>query len=213
MSNNDCIVKEVVEPSLVIDIEESLTSLVEIECPESIIEIEECCTRLIEIETGEAGGIGDVEVTVEENTTCIIEIEQKVLSIEFIESVIINEGDGGGDTDNVICELVAGETITVNHVVAVAPDGTAVIADKDDPATYCNVIGISRQSAAIGSLVQIVKFGKLSGAAIGSIGENFFLGNNGQITSTIPTTGAWMPLGQQLTPFDLMVKIEDPIIR
>ena len=212
MPNDQCVVKEVLEPTLVIDIEESVTSLVEVECPTTHISIEECTNNIIEIETGDGGGLGDVEVSIVETPTCIIEIEERILSVEFIESVVINEAPGGGDVEAICGSAVGATTVAVNRVVALLPDGRIEHADKDNPDHHCATLGVSKQSGAIGSLVNFVKFGKLSGAAFGSIGETFFLGNDGFLLSTAPTSGAWIEIGTQETANTIHIDIQQPVI-
>jgi hypothetical protein len=171
--------------------------------------IEESLNCLVEI-----GTIANQnEIIISEEQVSLVEIQEQTLEIVFPCSITINQTGTGGDGEAVISTYEAASQINVNRAVAIRSDGRIEHADKDNPANELDVIGISRQSGAIGSLIEVVEFGKLSGASFGAVGDNFFLGNNGQLVNTAPATGTWLNVGTQTSASEFLVKIGESIIR
>lgn len=150
----------------------------------------------------------------------IIEVEKEVLNIEFpikepiqvdfpAHITIINNGDDPTppSVEAIIEDYEAGSNININRVIALRPDGLIVHADKDNLPDDWVVIGVSKTSGAAGQQVQVVRFGKLTGASLGAIAENLFLGNNGGLTSVAPVTGNWLMIGIQETASEFFVNI------
>lgn len=155
--------------------------------------------------------------------TLIIEIEKKVLAvdmpmpetiqIDFPAQVIINNnGDPSPSIEAVIEEYEAASQVNINRVVVLRPDGRIEHADKDTLNHNLDVIGVSKTSGAIGQLITVVKFGRLTGASFGAVSDNFFLGNNGQLTSVAPVSGNWLNIGIQETPNEFFVNIGESIL-
>lgn len=206
MSN--CLV-EIEVPTLIIEIEEKLNSIVEVQNDVLIIEIVEECNQIVEIITP---GTSDLDITIEEKKICIIEVVKKELIIEFVEQVVINNpaGDVGETLQK---DYVANSQINANRVVALRPDGEIEHADKDNVDHQCNVLGIAKNSGAIGAVVTVVKFGTVTGASIGTIAQDFFLGNNGNLTLVAPTSGIFQHIGEQVTATEFNVNLGEQIIR
>jgi hypothetical protein len=195
--------------SLVVEVPQRKDFLVEIEGNAPVADIEQCYSQTIEFESCTTG----IEFHTSHNV--IIELDREMLIIEFPESVVINNPDPQ-PTEGicaVVCTMEAGENINTNRVVSVAPDGRIVHADKDDPDTPYDVVGISRQSGSTGQMVEVVKFGRLAGASFGLPSDNFFLGNNGVVQGSISATGTWLSIGVQLTASEFYVNIGEPIRR
>lgn len=135
--------------------------------------------------------------------------------IRFHKQTIINNTfePGAVPPAAVICQMEAGQAINVNRAVRIRSDGRIEHAESSDPESACDVVGISRQSGAIGQLVEVVKFGKLSGAAFASPGINLFLGSNGQLQTSPPVTGAWLSMGVQLSATEFFVNVQEAIER
>jgi hypothetical protein len=145
-----------------------------------------------------------------------ISIAEQVVELEIIEQLIINNPDidpPTEDSDAIVCELEADSQININRVVELLPNGRIQHADKDTTTDACDIIGWSKESGAAGQMVKVVKLGILTGGAYGPIGNNYFLGNNGQVTNTAPTTGIWVNVGLQLKDTIIYVKIDEPIQR
>ena len=143
----------------------------------------------------------------------LVELTEQFLEVVFPCQLTVNKIFQGGDNETVLCELEAGAAINVNRVVVIRPDSTVVHADKDIIANGLDVMGVAKQSVAIGQLVQIVKFGKLTGAGLATPGDNFWLGNNGVLVTAPPTTGTWLFIGTQMTGSEILIRIGEPKIR
>ncbi len=143
----------------------------------------------------------------------LLEIKDQFLEVVFPCQLTVNKNFAGGNNEAVICELEAAMAINVNRAVVIQSDGTVVHADKDLISNGLDVIGVAKQSVAIGQLVQVVKFGTLTGAGLATPGDNFWLGNNGVLITAPPTTGTWLFIGTQMTGSEILVRIGEPKIR
>ena len=209
MSDN-CNMIHIKEAELVIEFINSSNLLIEMERESNIIEILDCENGELQVDTD------PISLEINQQQNFVLEIERPEILLEFPEHItIINNGSQlpSEDFEQVICTMEAGQTIQVNRVITLMLDGRVKHADKDIAEDAKDVIGVSITSAAIGGVTRIVKFGVIQGAAIGAIGDNFFLGNNGQIVNAPPTTGTWLYIGTQLTASTFLVKIGEPIRR
>ena len=153
----------------------------------------------------------------------IVEIEKKEIEvsfenkneiqIDFPQSITINTTINEAEPSDInIQEYEAGSAININRVVVLMDDGRIEHADKDNPLHALDVIGISKTSGATGQMVEVIEFGTLNGVSFGDVADNFFLGNNGQVSSSSPTTGIWLNVGIQITPNSFFVKIGESIL-
>ena len=209
---SDCpnTVIEITPPTSHVVIEQGETCYLEFEVNKTYIEFNDCPGDTVDLTTG---NFAPITIEMESTHTDVIEVFRDPIYLEFPECIVINEAPDAGAGSNIVCEYEASEVINTNRVVVILPDGTVRHADKDDFTTVCDVIGISRQSAAQGALVEIVKFGKLLGVSTFPISANLWLGNNGAILTTAPTSGALLSVGTQTANSELNVKIGRPIIR
>lgn len=161
-------------------------------------------------------------VIIEKKTNLVVELPPKdiltveippknPLVVELLNRVTINRYETEGDVDAFVEVYEAGEFVNVNRAVVLRPDGRIQHADKDDDDFFGDVVGITRQSGAIGAEVEVVTFGKLNGAVFAGVAENLFLGNNGLLTSTAPASGIWQSMGFQSGPSEFFVTVGEPI--
>lgn len=152
----------------------------------------------------------------------VVELQKEVLAVEVSQPAplqvdfpahvtIINNESPGADIETITEEFEAASQININRALVLLPDGRVAHADKDNQAHNLDVIGVSKTSGATGQLVTVVKYGKLTGASFGAISENFFLGNNGQLTSVAPTEGNWLYIGIQEAASEFFVNIGESI--
>lgn len=200
------------------------TVYTEVEQPVVVVHILQPINSLVEYSTDTLQVVACDQITsvahVTEETVSVLQpidevtqviVYDPVVQVVLPANITINEAEETVNDENVVCEMVLGANSTVNRVVAVQADGTIVHADKDNANHACDVIGVLKQSGITGQLVQVVKFGKLTGASLGAIGDNFFLGNDGQIVTTPPTTGFWLSIGTQMAASEFFVSIKEPI--
>jgi len=166
--------------------------------------------------------ICDVVVVKEAETIIVIDdcddplrlvIEEEIIRVVFFDQIVINNLGVSEEAKSIVNKFEVGPTtVNVNRVVVLRSDGKIEHADKDTTVDANDIFGVSRQSGPTGQLIDIVEFGKLTGAAIGSIGDNFFLGNNGLLISTAPTSGIWMFIGTQTAASELTINLGEPIL-
>ena len=115
-------------------------------------------------------------------------------------------GPAGSSTLPMNC----GEDIIVNRLVY-ATGGLIYHADKDTPAKSV-VIGISTQSVSSGGSVEILTFGeRLDGSfSYGSSGD-LWLGTNGQVLTTAPSTGTLVRVGSISSNTSIILNIQQPL--
>lgn len=136
------------------------------------------------------------------------------LGVKFVQALTINNPDPtppATDTPTVLCRLELADSVNINRALALLPDGRVIHADKDTPAHCGQVVGFSHQSGVTGEVIDVVKFGVLTGASLGAIGTDFVLGNNGQLITVQPASGFMLHVGVQLSGNDFLVKIDEPI--
>ena len=197
------------EIELVVEIPQSKDYLVEIENTPQAIEMQNCMNQLIEVE-GES-----LHMEIRSCENFIIEIDRLIPILEFPDTVVIEGGviPPVCDCAAVTEQYEAGEAVQVNRVISIMGDGRIKHADKDDEEEALDTIGVSKQSGSIGQLVNVVKFGKLTGASFGAVSENLFLGTNGQLLSVPPTLGVLLSIGVQTAGSEFHINIGEPIRR
>ena len=157
--------------------------------------------------------MSDIIVEIQKTPLVAIEIEKKILSLDLPNRVIINNGSQNqANTDAIVRSYEAASPINVNRALVLLSDGRVAHADKDNPAHNLDVVGVSRTSGTTGQSVEVVEYGLLTGATFGAISENFFLGNNGQLTSVAPSSGNWLNVGMQISASEFFVNISDSIL-
>lgn len=118
----------------------------------------------------------------------------------------------GGTSLNVGTTMVAGETISIHKAVVPVGDGTVVYADQQTVAEVGRTLGISYNSANVGNLVVIITSGEIDEPTWNWSPGEVFLGLNGGLTQTPPTTGVLQVVGVAIAPTRLCVGIQLPII-
>lgn len=92
-------------------------------------------------------------------------------------------------------------------ILASSPTGLK-IADKDDITCVGNVVGVTSQSSVIGAPVEIITSGGILIGLTGlSVGEKYYLGSNGQLTATLPTTGFIQQIGVAISTTQIAINI------
>lgn len=86
-------------------------------------------------------------------------------------------------------------------------------ADKDLTYIESQVVGISLTAANDGGEFEYIQFGDIDDVSLAfSNGENIFLGNNGNITQLVPTTGHRVLIGTGLGTGKVKINIQETII-
>lgn len=84
-------------------------------------------------------------------------------------------------------------------------------ADQIDDASFGKVIGISKGAVVTGEWLDIITSSELNGFTGLTPNELIYLGSNGLITQTVPTSGYIQQLGVALTSTSILVNISLPV--
>lgn len=123
------------------------------------------------------------------------------------------DGNPGGGTQQTISKI-AFEDISAVRAVYLVSDTEVALSDFSVVGKQ-RVIGVSRSASLTGGTVQIVTEGVLQDASFSSfqLNEAIFVGANGVITQTRPTTGVMLEVGYYIGNNEIKVEIQRPIKR
>jgi hypothetical protein len=145
-----------------------------------------------------------VPITVNEGTQSFVFEEIQVFNIVPTETLVVNSS-----------------TSALNSFIQIALrdiGGLRVLltdqsyADQSDINSYGKVIGLSKGAVVTGSMLEIVTASELNGFTALIPNTQVYLGLNGIITQTVPTTGFIQQLGVALTPTSILVNISLPLL-
>ncbi len=125
---------------------------------------------------------------------------------EWLESL----ANGGALPANLI-QLTAGAALSGHRAIRLATSTSVLYASANEPEDAATVFGISVAAAASGAPIVIRTGGieTFSGWAF-TPGDPVFVGVNGLLTQTPPTTGAEIQIGVAIAATTLLVRIGTP---
>ena len=126
------------------------------------------------------------------NWVVVIEQTEPVVVVTAAQRPITLEvGHQGPAGPPATDQTATAATVLGGHrVVTLNADGEAEYADPSDPATYGTVVGITTGAALAGAAVQIRSVGQMIEPSWSwTPGDLLFLGTDGTITATPPTSG------------------------
>lgn len=102
-------------------------------------------------------------------------------------------GTGTGQaTETVVLNAIAGQVLS-GHRVVVNDAGTLVYADPTNPVHSALVPLLTTAAAGAGDVIQVLAMGPLEESTwTWAPGQHLFVGANGVLTATAPTSGVWM---------------------
>lgn len=169
------------------------------------------------------------QITVVETTETIVVTETPTQVVEVIQPlrdiVEINargpqgpKGDKGDAGDsNTVVTMVAGSALGGHRIVAQSPSAndTVIYADASNSAHANLVFGMTLNAASEGGNIDVAVTGEFSEPSwTWSLGQPIFLGLNGTLTQTIPTSSVAdfsLVVGFPITPTKMFVNIREPI--
>lgn len=92
-------------------------------------------------------------------------------------------------------------------------DGTVDYASSDDTAHAKDVLGVTLHAASIGTSCTVVRQGQIVDPTLGLTPGTLFLGTNGVITSSVPSTGMVVQVGAASTSGIAVIDVQPAIIR
>lgn len=114
-----------------------------------------------------------------------------------------------GAVENLSISMAAGESLGGHRLVQAGVDGRVVYADKDNGR---GLMGMTLGAALTGSPVRIAVSGIVREVSWSwDMSSPLFLGNNGLITQTPPTTGLFCQVAKPLLPDTILISLLSPI--
>jgi len=161
------------------------------------------------------------KVTVVDEVTQVLTIDEvtKVTVLdEIIQIVTLGEqgppgppGSNGEATTYISKQ--ANANISGGFVVQIVGTNLVDYADKDDSSSMNNVLGITTNAAIQGSQVNVQVGGELVEPTWSwTVGMPIYLGNAGQLTQTVPTTGFLLQVAIPTSSTSLIVGAKQPIL-
>jgi hypothetical protein len=144
-------------------------------------------------------------------TEAVLEIVQEPEKVTEIVSEQVVYIGGGGNSSKIIAPEIAGMVLSGHRVLVKFPSGQMFLADKDTPAHMHKVAGVGLNSAGSGSAVQVQSFGELVEPTWNWVEGPVYLGNSGQLTQTVPTSGFLVLIGTATAPTVLRIQLGAPI--
>jgi len=191
---------------------------------------DEDSVQVIEGGTGLTVTISEDSIGVSEPTDSINvdSVEDSVSVVDSDTSLSVTDGDDAitpefneihqnvtlNNTYNVVKSAIvgiAGTDINAHRMVA-ADDGFVVYADKDDPDHIHIVAGLTDTAFLQSADVLAIMNGDIQEVTwTWTLNKPIFLGNNGFMTQTVPTTGFLLQVGYPVTTDKMIVDIKTPI--
>ncbi len=100
-----------------------------------------------------------------------------------------------------------------NRVVVANASGLAIYADRTEPTHASRVIGITQGAASEGAITQVQYLGEMIEPSWSwTPGAALYLGTNGLLTETCPSTGFALNIAFAITATKIVIHIGQPII-
>lgn len=116
--------------------------------------------------------------------------------------------------DHIDSSHIAGETLGTNQVVYLKNDGRVWKASASNLNHAGKVVGLTTSSGMAGASIRVRKLGAIHLNSWGLIpNANYYLGENGAITLTKPTSGFIQCIGIARTGNDLEIQLFNTLIR
>lgn len=108
---------------------------------------------------------------------------------------------------------IAAEDISALKVVKAASDTEVLLASSTGNFEDAEGLGVSITGANTGGSLEIITAGNISDALFSSfvLNQAIYLGTNGTMTQTPPSTGNLTRIGKSLGGNDIQIKIDSPI--
>ena len=145
-----------------------------------------------------------VPIVVNEGTQSFIYEEIQTFNIIPTETLVVNSGTTS------INSFKQTATRDIGGLRVLLADQS--YADQSDINSYGKVIGFSKGAVITGAMLEIVTASELTGFTGLIPNTQIYLGLNGLITQTVPTSGFIQQLGVALTSTSILVNISLPLL-
>lgn len=155
-----------------------------------------------------------VELVIERQSVEVL-VEQRQLSIEV--SCAASPAPSGGDAESsgaIDEDRIAAQDLSGERVVRADDSGHAVYADSAQVSGSHRVLGLTVNAALTGNVAKIRSAGRhVFGGWNWNTDLPIFLGSNGALTQSPPTSGFILTIGFADTPTSIVVRIGRPVRR
>lgn len=145
-----------------------------------------------------------VPITVNEGTQSFIFEEIQVFNIVPTETIVINS------STSALNSFIQVATRDIGGLRVLLADQS--YADQTNSNSYGKVIGLSKGAVVTGGLLEIVTASELAGFTGLIPNTQVYLGLNGLITQTVPTSGFIQQLGVAITSTSILVNLSLPLL-
>lgn len=124
------------------------------------------------------------------------------------------DNSGGNSTDSITKNYTAGENLAAQRVVYFDQLTNKVFhADSSISSLAAKVVGITKQAVVTNTLVEVIELGLYTDNSFNFVNEKLvFLGSNGVLTQTTPTSGFRQVVATTRENNYIFVKIERPVL-
>lgn len=117
-----------------------------------------------------------------------------------------------GANQNPVVQGTAGVTVSANTAVAIV-NGKIVPAQSGELVQVGNVLGVSQNGGAAGTVITVQQTGSMGLSSWNwTLGQPIFVGPNGPLTQTPPSSGFVQVVAIPLTPTSISIGLHAPII-
>jgi hypothetical protein len=113
-------------------------------------------------------------------------------------------------TDKTLSSFISGDDISGHTIVSRSAD-TVIPSDPTDNTSVYNIVGLTNQAAANGSSIEVITSGIIHNDSWSLLDGPVFLGANGILTQTAPTSGYLVVVGYPASSKDIRLNISQPI--
>ena len=145
-----------------------------------------------------------VPITVNEGTQSFVFEEIQVFNIIPTETLVVNSNTSA------LNSFIQVATRDVGGLRVLLADQS--YADQSNTTSYGKVIGLSKGAVVTGGLLEIVTASELAGFTGLIPNTQVYLGLNGLITQTVPTSGFIQQLGVAITSTSILVNLSLPLL-
>jgi hypothetical protein len=118
---------------------------------------------------------------------------------------------GPEPSDPNVLNYEAATTISALKLVKLNSSGLLIYADNSNYQSS-QTIGVSMNSGNAGDIIKVKTFGELQDTSFSfSLDDSLFLGSNGSIDNTPPTSGVYLKIGKAIKSDTIFIDIEQAV--
>jgi hypothetical protein len=150
----------------------------------------------------------DIQVTVEQTNPIVLEITVEESTVVEVAPQGIPGRDGSALVNRTAAIVLGG-----HRAVVLDNSELAIYADSSITSHANKVLGLTTGAASSGAIAAIATYGEFTEPSWSwTPGAPIFLGTNGLITQTAPTSGFLLILGFAIATTKIFIDIKQPII-